>query len=201
VRLHLYDTRFLAITHHFAPIAGLTSLYLLAVRGLSARVPRARGLLVGAGLLWLVGMLPAPRPSASYEALKRIAAALAEKAPNGVLLGGYWETYVFASLQPDGTMTPVSISYDRTPWTVAALDDADEVIVEHGQSVGWGWSDPPARITPFGRAFRLRDRSWHQESGHAFALYATATERILRDDFEQGSSPRWSRTVGAAPQR
>ena len=47
---------------------------------------------------------------------------LVERAPRGVLLGGYWETYVFTALQPpERAMTPVTWEgFTRTPWTIAS---------------------------------------------------------------------------------
>jgi hypothetical protein len=197
VRASHYDTRFLSIAYQFAPTGALMALYLTVERGLGRRQPRTGAALVAGALLVLFLAMPERRPSPQYETVKRIATDLARKAPGGVLVGGYWETYVFASLQPRDTMTPVPLASNRTPWTVGALADAAEVIVEYRATRLVGASGgPPERFAPYGHSLRLKDASWHVDGGYAFALYVKPGRfPPFRDGFESGDTGRWSRTV------
>jgi hypothetical protein len=203
VRLSHYDTRFLSIAYQFAPVGALMTLYSTVERGLGRRQRRTGAVLVATGLLVLFLAMPERRPSPQYETVKRIAADLARKAPGAVLVGGYWETYVFASLQPLDTMTPVPLASNRTPWTVAALAAAEEVIVEYRATrLGGERGSPPERIAPYGHSLRLKDASWHVDSGYAFALYGKPGGfPPFRDGFESGDSGRWSRTVDGMGER
>ena len=142
-----------------------------------------------------------------FQGVKRVAADLARKAPGGVLMGGYWQTYVFTSLQPRNTMTPVPVSSNRTAWTIGALAQATEVVVEYGQSPIGGGARPPRSITPYGYTLRLVAPRFHVDGGYAFALYERVGARgdlegdvslPFSDGFERGGTGRWSREAGGS---
>ena len=62
---------------------------------------------------------PKARLSLEYLETEGTALALALKAPHAVLMGSYWDTYVFTALQGDTAMVPCTLedSFTRTPWT------------------------------------------------------------------------------------
>ncbi len=53
-----------------------------------------RPLLITAGIIFLTLKFPAEGYSPLYKTMKETALALNQKAPGGVLMGGYWVTYV-----------------------------------------------------------------------------------------------------------
>jgi hypothetical protein len=199
VRRNEYDPRFLTLTFQFAPVAGLTAVYLAVERGARRRWRRAGLALVSVGVAVLLLAMPDRRPAPSYQVVQRIAEELARKSPGGVLVGGYWQTYVFTSLQTRNTMTPVPVESLRTPWTIDALRGADEVVVEYLASGLDGIGSPPRRLDVYGHSLRLRNPRFHEEAGYAFALYAKSdTPLLLRDGFERGDTLGWSRSAGAS---
>jgi hypothetical protein len=176
VRLNDYDDRFLTITHLFAPVSGMLTLFLMfdfVARSLRSRA-YARPALILAGLIFLTLKSPPRVDSAYYQMITETAIALSQKSPQGVLMGGYWETYLFTTLQPTGTMTPVPFEGQgyRTPWTAEHLKRASHVVVEyrHGALKDWPQT-PPEHLTQYGRSLKLIEPKWYENDTYAFALY------------------------------
>ena len=175
VRFNDYDTRYLTLTNVFAPISGVLTIFLLVM--FVVRQPRAqtvvRAVFVAAVLVLLVIRFPAPREAADYKQLKKTALTLARKAPNGILMGKYWDTYVFTALQPQQPMTPVPFEGDefRTPWTPAALQRTRDVVVAYPILARQLYS-PPATLRQYGRTMTLIDPRWYEDQAYVFALYA-----------------------------
>ena len=202
VRHSSYDTRYLTVTFQFAPVAGLTAFYLAVERGARGWWRRSGLVFVGVAVAVLLLALPGRQPSPGYEIAKRIAEELARKAPGGVLVGGYWETYVFTSLQARHTMTAVPLQSSRTPWTIDALRSADEVVVEYLASRLGVADRPPRHIAPHGYRLRLKDAGFHSDAGYAFALYVKPeADAPFRESFEGGDTGGWSRSSGATRPR
>jgi hypothetical protein len=90
-----------------------------------------------------------------------------------VLMGGYWETYVFSALQPTHTMTPLPLEGDlvRIPWAITTLHGAGEVIVEYKHSRVGDAEPPPERLFQYSESLRLVDPKWYENSEYAFARY------------------------------
>jgi hypothetical protein len=203
VRINLYNPRYLAITHHFAPVGAVVLLYVVLERGLGTRYRRIGPLLVGAGLLALVVAMPKRQVSTYYETLQEISSELQHRAPGKPLLGGYWSTYVFASLQPESPMVPVPLDFSRTPWTIVEARQANAVIVEYLHSRLGTRGSPPPRIESHGLSLRLRQPRWLVADAYEFALYhrhpllaGGQVDELLRDGFETGDTCAWSRTAG-----
>jgi hypothetical protein len=195
VRLNSYGPRYLALTHLFGALAGLLTLVLLV--SLSARVYAARNKLCPAlavCLLVLLALLfPPVRKEAEYERLRSVAAGLAQRAPGGVLLGGYWDTYVFAALAPEAHLVPVPAEDQlvRTPWTPQLMRAADQVVVVHHvfsssnevetpapyATFGDGRTPPPV-LMQHGVSLRLVTPHWYEQDGYTFSLYQN--ERAAR---------------------
>jgi hypothetical protein len=175
VRLALYDDRFMILTHLFAPVSGMLVLFLLF--DLTAQYfhldAYARPALLAAGVIFLALKFPAGIPSPFYKMLEESAHTLSERAPGAVLMGSYWETYVFTSLQRVNAMTPVPFEGQeyRTPWTPEQLKQAREVVVEYSQSKLAGPEGPPAQLSQYGRSLRLIEPKWYANGGYSFALY------------------------------
>jgi hypothetical protein len=195
VRLNNYGPRYLALTHLFGALAGLLALVLLV--SLSARVYAARSKLCSALAVCLLVLLaflfPPVRKEAEYERLRSVAAALAQRAPGGVLLGGYWDTYVFAALEPQARFVPVPAEDQlmRTPWTPQLMRAAAQVVVVHHvfpntsevetpapyATFGDGRTPPPV-LVQHGVSLRLGAPHWYEQNGHLFSLYEN--ERATR---------------------
>ncbi|MDT7602616.1 MAG: hypothetical protein QOF61_613 [Acidobacteriota bacterium] len=197
IRLNLYGGRYLALTHLFGTFAGALALLLLLM--LPPKVYAARRTVFAAVMLAIVLMLalkfPPVRKNPEYETLRRVAAGLAEKNPRAVLLGGYWDTYVFAALRPADAFTPVPAEDQllRTPWTPRVMREADEVVVVHHvfpdtgefetpppyNTFGDG-REPPPVIRQYGATLRLETPRWYEHDGYVFSLYRNVTDRTAR---------------------
>ncbi|MFN2597944.1 MAG: hypothetical protein ABR563_12260, partial [Pyrinomonadaceae bacterium] len=192
-RLNAYGGRYLALTHLFGAFAGLVALcFLLNLsRGIyGARRVAANALAALAALLLLIRFPPA-RKDPGYEPLRAAAASLAARAPRAVLLGGYWDTYVFAGLEPSAAFTPVPAEDQlvRTPWTPRLMRQSGRVlVVQHAfpatnepetpapyTTFGDG-TDPPSVIRQHGATLRLETPRWFEQSGYVFSLYRVTNE-------------------------
>src|SRR2546421_1900246 len=132
-RLNAFGQRYLALTYLFGSFSGLLFLSLalclwLPWRAQRRLVPTA---LTAALLVVLLIRFPAKLIDPTYTPLKQVAATLAQRAPGACVLGGYWDTYVLAGLQTQGTIIPVPAEdqYVRTPWTPQLMRAAREVLV------------------------------------------------------------------------
>ena len=138
VRWSLYENRFLIPTFVFGVISGFLTIY-IAIRAAADRIPAMRYvlalLLVGA-FVWLCVGFPARQKSERYERDQETALTLSSKAPRAILMGGYWETYIFAGLQPTNTMTPLPLEgrHVRIPWTPQMLRNSEQVVIEYHRS-------------------------------------------------------------------
>ena len=174
VRLNGYDSRYLTLTNLFGPLGGLLTAFLLLKATVAA--PRKRYLetasVVGA-MVWLAVAFPKARLSLAYLETEGTAHALALKAPHAVLMGSYWDTYVFTALQGDAAMVPVPLedSVTRTPWTKEAARRANHVILACPRSSPAAPVSPPQTLEQYGRIFTLADPHWHESRDYAFALY------------------------------
>jgi len=90
-----------------------------------------------------------------------------------VLMGNYWDTYVFTALQGDSAMVPVPFedSVTRTPWTIESVRRASLVIVACPRSAPGAPVSPPQTLQQYGRTFTLVDPRWHETTAYAFAQY------------------------------
>ena len=174
VRANDYDIRYLTLTNLFGPISGLLTVWLLvrvAVGAPYVRHVQTAGVL--AAVAWLAGTFPKARPSIEYQLSEATALALAARAPHAVLMGSYWDTYVFTALQGDAAMVPVPFEGDitRTPWTIESVRRAKQVIVAFPRSAPGAPVSPPPTLQQFGRTFTLVDPRWHETTAYAFAQY------------------------------
>lgn len=187
-RLNAYGPRYLALTHLFGAFAGLLTLLLLL--SLSPRATAARRIvfpaLAAAIVFGTLLLFPPARREPEYERLRGVAAQLAARAPGGVLLGGYWDTYVFAALEPAARFVPVPAEHQfvRTPWTPQLLRASPRVVVVHHvfpasgapetpapyDAFGDGQQPPPS-ITQHGATLRLAVPQWFARDGYVFSLY------------------------------
>ncbi|HVG34250.1 MAG TPA: hypothetical protein VM911_14265 [Pyrinomonadaceae bacterium] len=184
VRLSLYDDRFLTLTHLLVPVSAMILLFMIF--DLTAKFFKvrqyARSLLIVAGVIFLKVNFPAEVSSPQYQAIKETAFVLNQKAPRGVLMGGYWETYVFITFQERDALTPVPFEGQgyRTPWTPERLKQVDTVVVEYRRSKLGGTEGPPAQLQQHGYSLRLLEPKWYENGEHAFALYLNETRRSLQ---------------------
>jgi hypothetical protein len=177
VRLNSYDDRYLTVTNLFAPVSGLLTLFLLvrqAVWSSRVRTPVRVALAMAATGL-LMAAFPAARMSPDYPLLESAAAELAQRAPRGVLMGSYWDTYVFIAFQPHDAMTPVPFEGDgfRTPWTTRALRRANEIVVAYARAAGSVETSLPRTLEQYGQRFTLADPFWYGNDLYVFARYVT----------------------------
>src|SRR5262245_16831002 len=110
VRMNGYDTRFLTLTKLFGPISGILTIFLLIAR--SAQSTRFSTYVQPVFAMLVVVLVTVRFPGAPhnprFELDKTTARAIARKAPDRVLMGSFWETYLFTALQgKEATMIPV----------------------------------------------------------------------------------------------
>jgi hypothetical protein len=171
VRRSDYDDRFLTLTNLFAPVSGMLTLVLFLMVAFRLRPYLRVALIVGAFAVLAI-RFPVARYSPEYQLIKRTASILARRAPGGVLMGSYWDTYVFTALQRRNAMVPVPFEGEsfRTPWTPLALERATQVIISYA------WRDaksisPPESLQQYGCRLRLLDPYWYGNELYRFALY------------------------------
>ena len=176
VRLSVYNSRYLNPTFFLGSIAGLMSLY-IASRLVAQRLNLTRYVVpiaIGLAFLFLIVRFPHFEPSDNYKRDKETALTLAQKAPGGVVMGGYWETYIFASLQqPTNTMTPLPLEglHVRLPWTPPLLRNAREAVIEYRHNEVMTRGPLPAELWQYGNRLKLKDPQFYQNDKYAFALY------------------------------
>ena len=176
VRTSDYDVRFHALTYLFSAVSGLLAIYFV-IRILADRVAVTRyvlPLVVAGAFIYLGVNFPPRAPSGLYKQLSETALALSQKAPGTVLMGGYWETYVFAALQPNGTMTPVPFEgvLNRIPWTITNFRDSKQVVIEYRVSrLAPKDLVPPNQLRQHGNLLKLQDAHLYENGPYAFALY------------------------------
>jgi hypothetical protein len=185
VRFNLYDDRFLTLTNLLAPVSAMMILFMtfdLTAKFFKVR-RYVRPLLIAAAVIYLKVNFPVEGYSPLYKTLKETAFVLNQKAPGGVLMGGYWETYVFTSFQERDALTPVPFEGQgyRTPWTPEKLKQADTVVVEYRHSkLGGTEGPPPAQLQQYGYSMRLIDPKWYENGDYTFALYLNETRQSLQ---------------------
>lgn len=197
MRLNAYGPRYLAPTHLFGTFAGLVALCLFITS--FAKVRAARRVvfpaLAAVCLLAVALKFPPARKNPEQETLSTVAAGLAARAPRAVLLGGYWDTYVFAALRPDAQFTPLPAEDQllRTPWAARMLRQSREVIVVHHaiprsaeietplpyDTFGDG-RNPPPRIEQYGATLRLETPCWYESGGYVFTRYRNESPEATR---------------------
>lgn len=180
VRLNLYDTRFLTLTNLFCPISGILFIFLIfkSIVRSSRFNSYVQPAFITIVLLLLTIKFPASSYSDEYKSTKEAALVLAQKAPRGVLMGSYWETYVFQALQPENQMTAIPLEgYEvRMPWTRELVRRANQVVVEYKRKASGGPIVPPERLNQYGSSLRLVDPKWYENDLYAFALYVNETQ-------------------------
>ena len=176
VRTSNYDVRFHNLTFLFGAMSGLLVIY-LGIRVLADRLAVTRyviPLVVAGAFILLVVNFPPRKVNDMYTLERESALALSQKAPRGILMGGYWQTYLFAGLQPTNTMilVPVEGEFNRTPWTYKILNGSQQVVVEYRKS-GLVENDslPPKELRQHGNLLKLQDAHFYENGPYAFALY------------------------------
>ena len=177
VRLNLNDDRFQTPAYIFGVISGLLTIY-LAIRVFANRMGVTRYVLplVLAGAFIFLGVeFPRRQVSENYKRDRQTALALAQKAPPGsMLMGSYWDTYIYAGLQQPNPMTPLALEgiHNRIPWTVEMLHASQHVVVEY-QHGGFAATEslPPNELWQYGNLLRLQEAHFYENGEYAFALY------------------------------
>lgn len=182
VRGNLYHERYLVLSHVFLAMASVL-VVLAGAQALLAARPRAWE--VGASLLALgllgaahLGM-PAPAPLPEQRVLEETARLLQPEQGTRVLLGTYWGTYAYAALARPGSVVavPVEGDYQRTPFDLERLREADEVVLNHGELDAFGPATAPhALIGQHGVLLRLVQAASPREG---FSRYARADRGAL----------------------
>ncbi len=177
VRTSDYDVRFHALTYLFSAVSGLLAIYFV-IQTLANRISATKyvlPLVVAGAFIYLGVNFPPRTQSELYREYRETALALSQKAPRAVLMGGYWETYVFVPFQSTNTMTPVPVEgfFNRIPWTTASLRDSKEVVVEY-RKTGLVPKDslPPDELWQHGNLLKLQDAHFYENGPYAFALYS-----------------------------
>ena len=176
VRESFYSSRYLTPTFFLGSIGGLMTMYLM-LRLFAHRLKLTGYVLpiavIGA-FIFLIARFPVFQPNLGYKRDKETALILAQKAPGGVVMGGYWETYIFAALQqPTNTMMPLPLEglQVRIPWTPPMLRNAREVVIEYRHNEVMNRGPLPQELWQYGNLLKLKDPQFYQNDKYAFALY------------------------------
>lgn len=175
VRINHYHNRFLTLTFFFGSISGLLLIFVM-VRWLLERfkILRYAPAVLVAIILLMTITFPPKRDSAHHRALKETATALIDRSPDAALMGGYWDTYVFAALQPvERMLMPLPVEHQtvRMPWTKRMLGDKEQVVMEYRHSKPGDYGSPPQHLMQYGNSLRLVEANWYQNGEYVFALY------------------------------
>ncbi len=184
VRLNGYEPRYFAPLFLFGAFAGALTLALAVTLApplarLRPRLLAALGVLAIAGGAWA---LPAHQPNPEYLELKRTAERLAQRAPGTSVLGGYWHTYVWPALQPQGALRPIPREgdYQRTVWFARDLKNQPRALVEHSDFPEAGSPEAPAPwLFQYGTLLRLEQPRWDTGAGRTFSLYRNVLPEAL----------------------
>ena len=184
VRLNDYSGRYFLPVFLFGTFSGALAVVLGMglLKGLAPfRVPLRAA--VGA-LAIVVGAwaLPPPEVNPEFTELRATATRLAQLKPGTPLLGGYWETYVLASLQSEGKLPPVphEDSYQRTMWWAREMKSRPEVIVEHGDFPAAGLAESlEPWIFQYETLLRLEEPRWQRGAGRTFSRYRNVNAASL----------------------
>ena len=181
VRHDFYHVRFHTLTYFFGAMSGLLTIYLV-IRVIAERFGITRYVvrLVYAGaFLFLFINFPPRVLSEAYARDRQIALDLSQKAPGAILMGGYWQTYVFAGLQPTNTMTPLPVEgvLNRIPWTQQMLQDSKVVVVEYRQSGIADGKSVPRELRQYGNLLKLQEAHFYERDPYAFALYSNESSK------------------------
>jgi hypothetical protein len=104
------------------------------------------------------------------------------------VLGGYWDTYVWAPLQREGAILPIPREgeYQRTVWWARELVRHPRALVEHSNFPEAGTAEAPAPwLVQYGAPLRLEQPRWDAGAGRTFSLYRNA----LADALPHTASP------------
>jgi len=176
VRESVYNSRYLNPTFFLGSTGGLLTLFLV-LRLLADRLGVTRFVMpaaILAAFVFLIVQFPRVELSDRYKLEKETALILAQKAPGGFVMGGYWETYIFAPLQPRAIrMTPLPLEglHVRLPWTPKMLRDGRDVVVEYRHNEVMNRGPLPAELLQYGNLLKLKDPQFYQNSKYSFALY------------------------------
>jgi hypothetical protein len=172
VRLSLYDNRFMTLIYLFASMSGLLSIFwILKVTSQRwlARSHLVPKVLAALALITLVIEFPPRTHNPDYDRVREIAATLEQRAPDGALLGSYWNTYIFVCQQADHALAPIPLEGQqlRTPWTPGMLRTGTLAVLEYGD----GHFPVPQTLVQYGKTFNLIEGKWYENGRYAFALY------------------------------
>ncbi|HEX8702431.1 MAG TPA: hypothetical protein VF815_26595, partial [Myxococcaceae bacterium] len=176
VRLNDYSGRYFLPVFLFGSFSGALAVALGAglLPGLSRFRSRLLPALGALGIAAGAWALPAPDVNPEFTELQATATRLAQLKPGTPLLGGYWETYVLASLQSEGHLLPVphEDSYQRTVWWAREMKNRPEVIVEHSDFPAAGLAEAPEPwIFQYQTLLLLEQPRWERGAGRTFSLY------------------------------
>ncbi|HWS99277.1 MAG TPA: hypothetical protein VN256_03320 [Pyrinomonadaceae bacterium] len=181
VRINIYDDRFLTLTNLFGPLSGLLTVSLLIklAAGRSAHLGSYARLAFPLIMAVLLAVkFPPVIHAPAYDLIKEGADEMVRRVPRAVIIGTYWETYVFPSLQGDNPMMAVPMEGHevRMPWTKAEVRRAREVIYAQRRDMPWTAVKVPERLEQYGASLRLIDPKWFENGWYVFALYVNETQ-------------------------
>ncbi|EAU64453.1 hypothetical protein [Stigmatella aurantiaca] len=195
-RLNEHDIRYLVPTLVLGGMAAVSGVFFLLgqVSFLRARLGAVAALtaggLVAGGHLFLRPRTPAPLLERSQVA----ADAVVSRAAGTVLLGGYWDTYLVGALDPAHRLPVLAVDgdYQRTPFWVPRVREAQEVLVSFAGERWAGTADQPNPwLLQFGAPFQLAEARWAVLPPFQFARYRSMRAHTLpvQLDPERGFAP------------
>jgi hypothetical protein len=158
---------------------------------------RAEGLsaLAALGLFLASHLLVPPRgEDPALQVSQAAADAVRARVGESLLLGSYWDTYLVGALDPSRRLRPVAVEgdYQRTPFWVPQLREAERVLVVFSEGTSVGTAEhPDPWLLQYGVPYELEEPRWAVDSRFTFARYRNvrALQVPLRQESAKGFTP------------
>lgn len=158
VAMNGFHPRHLVLSHFSWAMAAVCGV-IWAGDAMMRRLPIARavsGYFAATILILVIFVFPASGGPNDYVRVSAAARDLAARWPDGLILGGYWGTVVFAALAPRNELVPAvrDGEFNPEPWTIGQLDDHDRILLSPYLTAPFG-DGIPVVVYQHGRVFGL----------------------------------------------
>jgi hypothetical protein len=149
--------------------------------------PGLRRSLLTVGALALTALtivfFPRNSPEPSLERTRAAAAGILSREQSAVVLGDYWDTYLITALDASHSLVPLPVEgeWNRTPWTVRALQQSSFALVPRAFGDGVGrWDIPPPHwLLQYGVPLELVDSRWGEPEPFHISRYAAVRNQVV----------------------
>jgi hypothetical protein len=185
VRLNVFSDRYFVITWLFGVFSGVVTLFCAIIFIVPQETRRiASGLASVIVFAFILLRIPPASKSNEFVELESTSSRISGRMPRVPLLGSYWDTYVFAALQPERTAVepvPFEGQPNRTRWLISGLKDSHNVLIAYATSE----DQPSPWVLQHGTLLELSSPNWDSGAGRTFSLYLNVREHEVPYDRAQ----------------